>query len=241
MTQVFIIHARKFTQRKAHMDSMMKAHPHPFDYILEGDADTLTPEGLSKYFSDQEVEPGIRMNQPGNVASCTLKHFLAYERILAEGLPGALILEDDAILFPTFDTIFQQSMKEYEATYADQPVIISYEDTRLRFVPRSKREKGRLLYPGDRDRYAGAYFINQQAAQTVLHEAKTRKCHLPIDLYHRHLLMQGKLLYLWCQPPIATQGSHTGFFPSTLEKKSLRRRLTWKYKLAYKKLLYWLR
>lgn len=220
------------------MDCMLQAHPYPYEYIWEGDADALSPAVLATYFTDREVEKGVRMTVP-RILSCSLKHFYAYEKIVSEGLSGALILEDDAILLKGFDEVFQQTMREYESGYASENVIISYEDTRLRFVPRSQRRKGQYLYRGDRDRMAAAYFINRNAAQAILAEAKASKCHLPIDLYHRHLLNEGKLLYLWCQPAVASQGSHTGLFASTLSFKSgLWLKIAWKCKLAYKKLLY---
>lgn len=223
------------------MDSQMQRHPFPFEYILEGDVEAMSKQDFHTYFTEKEVEKGVRMNM-SNVTSCALKHLLAYERIIAENRPGALILEDDVILSKDFDNVFQQTLAEYREMYTAQPVIISYEDTRLRFVPRSKRQKGRFLYPGDRDRMAAAYFINRNAAQVILHEAKTTKCHLPIDLYHRHLLGLGKLCYLWCQPTIASQGSFTGLFPSTLsEKTQFMERIIWMCKLAYKKILYNLR
>lgn len=236
--KVLVIHARRFIDRKKYMDHMLQSHPYPFEYIWEGDADALSRDVLDMYFTDKEVERGIRMNVP-RFLSCTLKHFLAYERIVAERLPGALILEDDAVLLKDFDSIFHQTMVEYESVYAAKCVVISYEDTRLRFVPRSQRRKGQYLYRGDRDRMAGAYFINRQAAQMILDEVKASKCHLPIDLYHRHLLNQGKLLYLWCQPAIASQGSHTGLFVSTLsQNRQWLKGFVWNCKLGYKKLLY---
>ena len=240
-TTVLIIHSRKYSERKAHMDSMMASHPYQYEYILEGDAEQLTKDVINKYFTDVEIEKGVRMTAP-NILSCTLKHLYAYEKILENDLQGALILEDDAILFNRFDEIFAKSIQEYEKNYYNENVIISYEDTRLRFVPRSKRIKGVYLYSGDRDRMTAIYFINRNAAQMILEEVKKNKCHLPIDLYQRYLLNQKKVLYLWCHPTIATQGSHTGLFSSTLSGRNhWMKALLWNCKLIYKKLLYELR
>ncbi|MBR1521119.1 MAG: glycosyltransferase family 25 protein [Bacteroidaceae bacterium] len=237
---VFVIHAEKFVDRKKHMKNMLRSHPFVFEYILEDDVETLSKEELNKYFSGGEQGEG--MNRPTGVTSCALKHFYAYEKIIDRNLVGALILEDDAILQKNFDEIFSKSMSEYDSMYANENVIISYEDTRLRFIPRSQRRKGRYLYPGDRDRMTGAYYINRHAACAILEDAQEHKCHLPIDLYHRYLLNQGKLLYLWCQPTIATQGSHTGLFVSTLSPTSVwLKKVVWRSKLAYKKFLYYLR
>lgn len=239
--KIFIIHAKKYVERKAYMEKILRSRPFVYEFIEDGDAETLSENVISTYFTDKEVEKGVRMKEP-KMLSCTLKHFLAYEKILAENLTGALILEDDAILSKNFDEIFPQTIMEYESTCLSENIIISYEDTRLRFVPRSQRTKGKYLYLGDRDRMTGAYFINQQAARMILNEVKTNKCHLPIDLYHRCLLNGGKLKYLWCQPTIASQGSHTGKFCSTLSNAGgWKTKISWQCKLLYKKLLYNLR
>ena len=173
---------------------------------------------------------------------CTLQPFYAYEKIVEENLPGALILEDDAMLSSRFDTIFPLTIEEYSSCYSNENVIISYEDSRLRFVPRSKREKGRFLYPMDRDRMAGIYFININAARMILDDACIQKCKLAIDLYHSQLLEQGKLTYLWCQPTIASQGSFVDILGSTLSTKKIEmEKLRWKILRTYKKLLYQIR
>ena len=239
--KIFIIHAKKYVARKAYIDKILRSRPYIYEFIEEGDAETLSEKVVSTYFTGKEMGKGVCMKEP-KILSCALKHFLAYEKILADGLMGALILEDDAILSKNFDEIFPQTIMEYESTCLSENTIISYEDTRLRFVPRSQRTKGKYLYLGDRDRMTGAYFINRLAAQMILDEVKTNKCHLPIDLYHRYLLNSGKLKYMWCQPTIASQGSYTGKFCSTLSNKGgWKVKITWQCKLLYKKLLYNLR
>lgn len=176
--------------------------------------------------------------------SCSLKHMLAYGEIIRQKLDGALVLEDDICLHNNFNEVFNQSMNELTANpaLATTPVIISYEDTRLRFVPRSKRVKGKVLYPGDRDRMAGAYYINQSAAKMITEYVNQHKMDVPIDILHRKLLEAGKLTYLWCHPTIATQGSHNGMHKSGINlKKSSLTPLKWLIERLYKKMLYWFR
>lgn len=210
----------------------------PFEYILDGDISDLTDDVIDRYFTGQ------LMADPTPPTSCAYKHLLAYKKILADGLYGALILEDDIILRSNFVTIFNQSIdevKEYEITHPG-PIIISYEDTRLRFVPRSQRKEDCVIYKGDCDRMTGAYYINAAAAKLILDYAIFHKMDSPIDITHCQLLRNGLLDYLWCQPTIATQGSHTGAFASAINfHKSVFYPLTWQFKLAYKKLLYWFR
>ena len=123
-----------------------------------------------------------------------------------------------------------------------KPSIISYEDTRLRFVPKSKRVGGKVLYPGDRDRMAGAYYINKKGAELIINELEKQAMDIPVDWYHAKLLHENKLKYYWCQPTIATQGSHIGTFKSSISiKDNLWITLKWRFKRFYKKWLYELR
>lgn len=234
--KAFIIHAEKFTERKKHIEAMMSTHSIQYEYMKKGAGDSISEKEQNKYF---KIKAGGEKMMGMGAKCCTLQHFYVYEKIVQDNMTGALILEDDAVLADCFDKIFHLTMDEYEKRWADKKVIISYEDSRLRFVPRSKRKKGRYLYPGDRDRMAGIYFINRLAAQMILDDLKSNKCSMPIDIYHRHLLEQGKLTYLWCQPTIASQGSFLGILSSTLSsKKYFMEKLRWKFLKAYKKLIY---
>lgn len=236
--KALIIHADKFVERKLHMDRMLSEHTLSYDYVIKGAGDHISEEERNKYMEVDSKSPKMSMG----AICCTLQHFYAYEKIVEENLPGALILEDDAMLSSRFDTIFPLTIEEYSSCYSNENVIISYEDSRLRFVPCSKREKGRFLYPMDRDRMAGIYFININAARMILDDACTQKCKLAIDLYHSQLLEQGKLTYLWCQPTIASQGSFVGILGSTLSTKKIEmEKLRWKILRTYKKLLYQIR
>ena len=240
--KLFVIHAKKFQDRKKHIDRMLGALGLEAEYMSEGDVEELTSDVLNRYFNDNMIREGVRMNAPTRYSSCTLKHLLVCEKMMEEKLDGALVLEDDMVLDKKFREKFSRSIQEYERDYREKNVLISYEDTRLRFVPRSKHVKGKLLYAGDRDRMAGAYFINGNAARAIIDEVRKNKCHVPIDLFHRQLLEKGKLTYLWCQPTIASQGSHNGLFESSINLKQIHlKKYLWMFKLTYKKLLYELR
>ena len=76
----------------------------------------------------------------------------------------------------------------------------------------------------------------------VINYVSENKCSLPIDLMHSLLIKQNGFPYYWCQPTIATQGSFTGKFHSSLSvREELGIKIFWKLKLAYKKFLYFLR
>lgn len=236
--KTFVIHASNLIEREEYIDRALKRIGLAYEFILEGDVNDLTDAILDKYLADGPDH--LRQKSPQ--ASCSIKHFLAYERIVAESIEGALILEDDIILHEDFMPVFIKSIDEYNKYYADKSVVISYEDSSLQFVPRSQREKGRLLYPGKKDRMAGAYFINYHGAKAILDELYKKPTSVPVDYYQYQLLQHGIIQYLWCQPAIATQGSFTGEFRSSLSgKKDRMIKIRWKLKKAYKHLLYFLR
>ena len=189
MEKALVIHAAKLKERGENIDSMMKSIGMDYEFISEGDADKLTDELLDRYLKDGPED----LHKKSPRASCTIKHFLSYEKILTDGLEGALILEDDIVLHDDFKEKFEKSIEEYRKNYADRNVLISYEDSSLQFVPRSKREKNRMLYPGKKDRMAGAYWINHHAARKILDLLKQDPTDIPIDCYHYRLLREGAI------------------------------------------------
>lgn len=240
---VFVAHVKRgYEERAAHIEKMLGGMGVGFKYMLDGDICDFTPELIGRYFKNGGLEWPAQ-------TSCTLKHVLIYEEIVKQGLDGALVLEDDICLHKNFAEVFNQSIKELrEMQCADNQcvrggVIISYEDTRLRFVERSRRKKGKVLYAGDRDRMAGCYYVDRAGAELMLRQiGESGGLGMPIDLYHAWMLRHGGLSYLWCQPTVATQGSHNGLFMSMLNTTKGRFEVPlWKMKRAYKKLLYWFR
>lgn len=236
---VFVAHvSRGYEERGRAISAMMGRMGIPFEFMLRGDMSDLTPEVLDTYFT------GPVMHTVSPAVSCALKHILICREIIDRGLPGALVLEDDITLSGRFTEVFNRSMTELHSwdEGASRPVIISYEDTRLRFVERSRRRKDTVLYRGDRDRMAGAYYINAAAARLYVDRALGPHFDAPADIMHRRLLDEGLLTYLWCHPTVATQGSHDGSLASSIsDARALTRFFKWRFKLMYRKLLYNLR
>lgn len=237
--KALVIHAAKLKERGEHMDRMLRGIGMEYEFIREADLDDLSKELLCKYFTQGEKMAASPLPR----YSCATKHFLAYKKIVDEGMDGALILEDDIVLHDDFLDYFDKSINEFYERYAERPAMISYEDSSLQFVPRSQRKKGQLLYYGKKDRMAGAYYMSRRCAEAILSDLSAHKCHTTdADTYHYHLLKQGVIDYLWCQPALATQGSFTGAFRSSLSSKKDRMiEFRWWFKKNYKRLLYWFR
>lgn len=237
--ETLVLHVKEgYEERARHIESMLREMQIQFKYILEGNKSDLTQEVLDEYFGDGG---SVDMYGKFSRTSCAYKHILAYEYIVNHNIPGALILEDDIILQHNFVDIFNKTMMEIKR-FSYTNFMISYENSRLRFIPRSKRIKGVYLYPGNKDRMAGAYYIDQIAAKCILDKIKEEKCIEPIDILHNELLKEKRLTYFWCQPTIASQGSFTGLFKTSISNKKQKcEKLQWLFKLNYKKMLYFFR
>lgn len=231
--RTFVVHPDKLKERGEHIDRMLKRLGMDYEFVNEGHDDKQIQAYIDQYMKDGRQ--ALHRRVP--FVLCTLSHFLAYEKVVAEGLEGALVLEDDIVLADDFTTRFEQSIKEFRDRYADRNIFISYEDSSLRFVPRSQREKGRMLYPARKGRMAGCYFVSYCAAKSIVDSLKVERCDLVIDRYHNDLIDKGVLECLWCQLTIATQGTFSGVFHSSLANDGPFVSLRWFFKKNYKKLL----
>lgn len=238
MTKILVIHAKHLTARLAHMKRQLQDWPDSVTYMLEADKDELTDDIINHYFV-----PGCELYNKSGATSCAVKHLKACEYIVYHQLEGALVLEDDIVLHPQFKAHFEETVEEYRLHYADKPILISYEDSSLQFIPRSQRRKGQWLYeaPHGRVRFNGALFINQKAAQAIVEDVKTNKCDIAVDHYYMHLYGKGLVQFLWCEPCLATQGSFSGTFVSSMGQIRSLEGLRWRLKYIYKRLVYWFR
>lgn len=240
-TKIYVLHVKKgYEEREQHIVKLMKNMNLSFEWILDGDMDDITEEILDTYFKENSV-----MHEVAPHTSCALKHFLTYRNIVENQLPGAIVLEDDIILYPNFKKVFEELLREIDTQDIKNPIVY-LEDDALKFVPRSLRKKGQHLYRiVNSSHFTGCMYVTYGAAKHILDVVEREKTDLPIDVYHEYLLQHRDLNLLFCHPFIATQGSHTGLFASSINaqsaKKQKKRQYTWLLKKWYKQLLYFCR
>lgn len=235
--QILVIHVRGQEERKAFIQKQLEQVALPCHYILDGNVSDLTPDILDRYFVNDGKADTMHGMFPRT--SCAYKHLLATQYILDHQLEGALIVEDDLRFYSSFRSLFLKSLDECQTRYSNRPLIINYEESSLLLVPRSQRTKGQLLYPATRDRYAGCYYLNRQAAQVIMDYVGEHKSDCTSDCLHNRLIQSGLLLSLWSHPCLACQCSADGSMPTMIPTKPRPlKRLKWFYKRLYKHLLY---
>lgn len=239
MIPVFVLHVKRgYEERASHMEKMLAAHGIPFEYMLEGDIPDLDAELQTRFFGRADERDADAIH------SCAAKHLLVYEKIVREGLPYALIFEDDIFVTRKFDRTFEAALREMEQRHgASEPFLVGFEATCMGFVPRSQRIEGQVAYPGRFLQCLGCYMVNQAFARMILEEVLAEKCRIPIDLWINQLYGKGRFALYWSHPVVAVQGSHMGKFDSSIGNpvkfplKNLRRSLTF----LYKEILYYFR
>lgn len=228
---VFVAHVKKgYEERRVHIERHLQSHGIDFEFMLNGDIPDITSQHLERYFKGQ-------MKTSNGITSCALKHFFICEEIINRNYQGALILEDDIFLSDNFTIVFNATMKEAaKESLDDQSLMISYENSNLKFIPADEQVKDRFLYRRDKGRCTGAYFVNRTAAQKIIDHAVKEKCGVPIDYFHNDLSKAKELNIYWCHPTVAEQGSHNGLFASGIagRKKGFVRRLKWLVQKFYK-------
>ena len=228
-----VAHVKKgYDARRRSIERQMAALDIPFEFMLDGDIPDLDAGLMRRWF-------GPNM-QPSPVSSCACKHLLMYERLLAKGWRGALILEDDILLADNFAAVFNATLDELETTDGGclARAWISYENSTLRMPPRRELRDGRLLYRSKELRCTGAYYIGAAVARWLLDTASSRKLHEPIDWFVGEVAgyASSPVDIYWCHPPVAEQGSMNGTFDSmdARRRAGLMRRVKWMADKWYK-------
>lgn len=232
--QVFVAHVKSgYESRQKSIDAQFSRLNIDFEYLLDGDIADISQETKTRWFL-----PALAASP--KMMSCTCKHFLIYERIVDSGLQGALIFEDD--IFLAEDFVQQYNVASHELFDRDDidpdRAWISYENSTLRFPPKSVFRPSQRLYRAVEPRCTGAYYIGAEAAKGILQIANSEKAGLAIDCFVEEIANRDDSpvdLY-WCHPTIAEQGSMNGVFQSmdTRRTASLWRKMKWNLDKYYK-------
>lgn len=237
---ILVIHVKGNEDRKQFIQHQLDKQGFPYHYILDGNVEDLTTEILDRYFIDNGKPDTMYGKFPRT--SCAYKHLLAIQYIIDNQLDGALIVEDDLRIYHNFKELFRKSIDEYETYYSELPFIANYEESSLLLVPRSQRKNGVLLYPAQRDRFAGCYFVNRKGALAIMDYVNQYKSDTTSDRLYTKLIELQKITYYWSYPCLACQCSCDGSMPTMIPtRRRPLKRLKWFYKRFYKHLLYFLR
>ncbi len=216
---VFVAHVKSGSEERAkRIERDLAKLGIKFEYMLDGDISDITPERDKKYFSPD-------FNQSPSTKSCALKHLLIFEEVVKRNLGRVLILEDDALLRSDFVELFNKSIDELGTMHIpEEPVLAYYEASCLKFIPRSKREKGRVIYNTIRLQCTACYTINYAYAKGFLEYVEQHKINRAVDVYMEELWKGGALPNMYqSHPDLCVQSSHNGGSKSLIQERSIMR------------------
>jgi glycosyl transferase, family 25 len=233
---VFVAHVKSgYESRRKSIDRQFSRLRIDFEYLLDGDIADITGEIKNRWFCPSLIASPKAM-------SCTCKHLMIYEKMVACGTQGALIFEDDIFLVDDFVAQYNLATRElFEREDIDSDrAWISYENSTLRYPPKSTLRPSQRLYRAREPRCTGAYYIGAGAAKGILRIADTERADRPIDCFVEVIANRkdSPVDLYWCHPTIAEQGSMSGVFQSMDPKRTatLWRKMKWNLDKYYKSL-----
>lgn len=169
--KTFVINLERSSVRRASIQKQLDEYGIDFEFIKAVDGALLTDEYLARVCNFEELAKRPHIQHKG-MYGCILSHYHIYERIVAENLPCALVLEDDVIVQPGMKAV----LAELAAKIQGNEAILLF--TQNNFMPTVFSEqnseklsgKHRLSYPMEPWALGSAagYIISQTAAQGML-------------------------------------------------------------------------
>ena len=208
---VYVLSVKSFTERHANINTQAAKLGLNIEYIWDFDASELTEKDFQKCNTDI---------LPPESISLVLKHFEAHRRLAQSNVNTALILEDDAILFKGF----KSGLEKYVALSNQMPephlIFFGGADNRMpeKFLTAANKNYGQendlIEHPIST---AEAYLTSKRTAKMRIDWLMKNKIELPADHLFQHIDPQLGIKHFWPPSPLATQGSITGQFRSTLD------------------------
>ena len=234
MNTCLVLHVKRgYEDREQSIRDQFDALDLPFEWVLDYDRDDVNDEVLARYGYHGTLAP--------NVISCSLKHIRAWELIAASRADGAFVFEDDVLIdVARFKEITAAALREFTSA-GHETGYISLGDGCALYVPWTVKKKGVLLYPAACVRAADSYWINHQTACFLIAWVREHGFSLPADHLLDQICAGAGIPIFWLAPTVASQGSHTGRFASTIQQADrggIREMITWKIKVLRRKYLY---
>ena len=105
--KIFVINLERSTTRRAFMKQQLDAQQLDYEFIKAVDGAVLTEEYLAQVCNFEELGKYPHQLRRG-VYGCQLSHYNVYQKIVADDLPYALIMEDDVTVDPSFSVVLAE-------------------------------------------------------------------------------------------------------------------------------------
>lgn len=105
---IFVISLAAAQERRRAISAQLQALGLPFILFDAIDARQGVPPEYEALIDRAGTQRNLGRPMSSGEYGCALSHLLVYRRICEEGLPGAIVLEDDAVVGPAFKSFVDQ-------------------------------------------------------------------------------------------------------------------------------------
>jgi len=200
---IYVVTVKTFLDRHAHMADLEKRLGVKFEYIWDYDADEL---------SDTD-RAGVAGDMSPKSISNVLKHFEAQRRFLDSRADMCLVLEDDVLLFDTFERDIGKVLELSQHLSPGWLVFLGGADNKIdgRFLKHSDGLIEQHLSTAE------AYLLDRSGCQQRFEWLKSNKLDRQADHQIKLIDQSLGIKHYWFSEPLATQGSITGLFDTALD------------------------
>jgi glycosyl transferase family 25 len=169
--KVFVINLERSVERRASIKRQLDAQDIDFEIIKAVDGAVLTDEYLQTALNFEEIAKRPYLMRKG-AYGCALSHYAIYSKMVAEGIPYALILEDDVVIEQGFKNVIETIpskllVNDVVLLFAQNnfmPIVFSEQDTER--LPKGHK----IVYPMEPWALGSAagYIITNEAARGLM-------------------------------------------------------------------------
>lgn len=201
---IYVITTKQFVDRHHHIEKMAQDFGFSFEYIWRYDAEDLTDAELARVCSSLLPKS----------ASNVLKHMYAEELFLQTGKDVALILEDDVILFDSFFHDLEKVLSLAEKRVPGWLIFLGGADNKLDARFFEGEDLSLIKSPLTT---AEAYLVDRLGCQKRADWLKEKNITCQADHQLKLMDQQIGLTHYCVSMPMASQGSITGLFDTSLD------------------------
>lgn len=215
--KVFVVNLEQSLDRKMFMKKQLDDLGIEHEFFPAVDGRKLTPSQVAQMCDIEVVKTWAELLTPGMIG-CSLSHYQVYQKMVAENIEFAFILEDDTRLSPQINKVLVEIEDKLNKGLLDEnePILLYYQSKELvQFVHHKSvlLEQGLgLYYPVDiwRPITTAAYIISLSCATRLVNIIyPIRYSPDSWAVYHR----EGAIAGLRCVLPLPVE---SGFFKSDI-------------------------
>ena len=169
--KTFVINLERSTARRAFMQRQLDSRGLAFEFVRAVDGAALSDDEVARVCDFERLARWPHLRRRG-VYGCLLSHYRIYERMVAENLPCALVLEDDVVV----DAALGELLRALEPQLQANEVLLLYSQNT--YMPTVLSEQHAHRLPGGTHQLSyplepwacgstSGYIISQQAARAL--------------------------------------------------------------------------